>query len=216
MRDDLLLKRFQHAALRLRTRYGLDIDIEEYEKLCIAVANGAGVGKTVNDKGDWEVWVPFKEDMVCAAYKPSERLIATFFPRPPPLQGSPPQSLPDRVNAEIDQRSNVLASKIVESRVSKAVEAEVRNIRRRAETTTEGPLSTAEVRGADLKWFKNKITSVCDLLDAGQYKQARITAGALTDFRPNFHPTEADDNGEHMFKRLMEEHKLPAMWTEEK
>lgn len=86
--EDRAARRIYHLAhciMRMRHRYGLDLDAEGYDTLCSQFEKGKALGVREDDKRNREGWLQFKGSWVCVSYIPSLRLIGTIMPSPPPL-----------------------------------------------------------------------------------------------------------------------------------
>lgn len=98
--DKIRSYRYLHANMRLRTRYGIEIPFEKYTELCDMFKRQSPkiIGLRTNELGDREGWVQVKGVWVCAHYKVSQNLIATFMPAPPPLEipATPPATPPEQ------------------------------------------------------------------------------------------------------------------------
>lgn len=83
--------RYLHCNMRLRTRYGLEMSIEEFRELCDLFKRRNVVNLRTTELGDLEGWVNLRGTWVCGHFKPREGFIASFMPAPPPapiLDGS--------------------------------------------------------------------------------------------------------------------------------
>jgi hypothetical protein len=69
--------------MRLRFRYGVELSLDEYRKLCNRFKERSIANVRFNHMGDIEGWVEIKGVWVCAHFKVAEGLIASFMPAPP-------------------------------------------------------------------------------------------------------------------------------------
>jgi hypothetical protein len=77
--------RYMHCNMRLRTRYGLEMDIDEYRRLNELFRTKQVINLRTSETGDLEGWVKLRDTWVCGHYKIRENHIASFMPAPPPL-----------------------------------------------------------------------------------------------------------------------------------
>lgn len=73
-----------HCIMRMKHRYGLDLNAEDYDGLCKQFSKGEAIGVREDDKRHREGWLQFKGTWVCLSYIPSLKLIGTVMPCPPP------------------------------------------------------------------------------------------------------------------------------------
>jgi hypothetical protein len=74
------LYRYTHVNMRLRHRYDMEIDFDEYKQLCERVKNKEYTNPRTLSTGEIEAWIQLKGQWVCFCYKPREGLVATVLP----------------------------------------------------------------------------------------------------------------------------------------
>src|ERR1035437_7744964 len=92
-----------HCIMRMKHRYGLDMDAEGYDALCKQFEAGEALGVREDDKRHREGWLQFKGTWVCLSYTPSLRLIGTVMPCPPPLVLEELAKRPKKVEVQQNQ-----------------------------------------------------------------------------------------------------------------
>lgn len=124
-----------HCIMRLRHRYGLNMDATDYDAFCEQFRKGDVQGARPDDKGHIEGWIRFKDTWVCMSYIPSSRLVGTIMPCPPPLVSEElakkaaksaaqptvaPAWLKDerRINQQIGERAKKMAYTLYEQAMS--------------------------------------------------------------------------------------------------
>lgn len=150
--------RYLHCNMRLRARYGLEMDIDEYRTLNQLFQKRKVENLRANDTGDLEGWVLLRGTWVCAHYKVREGLIATFMPEPPPK----PVQIGDKVhNAKSAQRHQQ--------------HLEVLEAQR-------------QVRELDIKWFKTQAHTVKALVRDMFLGDALTLLDTMIAQKKNAHP----------------------------
>jgi hypothetical protein len=76
---------YAHANMRLRTRFGMEITIDEWDRLGAIFQSGKVLGAVKNHVGDVEGWVKVNETLVCCYYSTKHMCVKTFYAPPPPL-----------------------------------------------------------------------------------------------------------------------------------
>jgi hypothetical protein len=134
--------RYLHCNMRLRTRYGLEIDIDEYRRLNELFQRREVINLRETSTGDLEGWIPLRGIWVCGHYKSREGRIASFMPVPPP------------------------APEIIENRVVDAKSAQKH--RQHMETLQ----AQRELKELDVRWYKTRAHEVKSLIQAGHLDDA--------------------------------------------
>ncbi len=193
--QDWVAYRFAHANMRLRDRYGVEMTREKFEYLS---ANFSNVAQDIrkNGRGDFEGWVEVQAGIwACAAYKPSQGLIGTFFPCPPPRLGRSAKSTPDTDDAlekmtararGAERELSKAASRVAElergprqqpptPNASKPLDEPERAELARLRRITIGPGSYANVH----RWTRRRLSVVAELLKEGRSVAALLLADGL-------------------------------------
>ncbi len=76
---------YAHANLRLRTRYGMEITINEWYRLGQMFRRGQVNDARKNHIGDLEGWVLVNDVAVCCYYSNRHGCVKTFYAPPPPM-----------------------------------------------------------------------------------------------------------------------------------
>lgn len=124
-----------HCMMRMRHRYGLDMDAADYDSFCDAFASGKAQSCRTDSHGRVEGWLQFKGTWVCMSYLPAERFVGTVMPCPPPLvleeaarhaarSAAKPAATPawlrdeEEVNRRVSERAKSMAYSLFEGAVN--------------------------------------------------------------------------------------------------
>jgi DNA-binding transcriptional MerR regulator len=199
-RQDREARRFDHAQLRLRARYGLELELADYRHLCELFRERRVTGERINHRGDIEAWVRFHGTWLCAIYNPGDGLIVTFLPAPPPLvvEEQLAQALKEereRMERRIVEAAHRHADSIVRSRLASL------------ETALQHPGREdflAKLKASDVAWFKRTMLRAAELIRSGAVPMAVRLLEAAAAFPKTFHPGQHQVEAEERLRSHMQ------------
>jgi hypothetical protein len=207
-RERLVRYRYLHCRMRLQERYGLELDEDEYQKLCRKFANQEWPGAWRTDTGAMEAWIEFQGKLVCAHYRPNERLITTF--QKPPTEE--PAALKEaaepkaarqakeisrllKLNEELQRRCGLLPEdRSKES--AEQLEGQVQTLRQQI-TQLQQQRVTVNQLDREIGWYKQRVNDAIAFLKDGQPLQGVAVLEALVGlpkrFRSQLDPGKATE-----------------------
>lgn len=137
---------YAHANLRLRTRYDMEITIEEWYRLGQMFRRGQVHGARKNHVGDIEGWVLVGDVPVCCYYSEQHQCVKTFYAPPPPL---PTTAI------------GVKAKKLAPPKPPPTPEQEVKKDKKEFNLRVQHAVQENAVYRRDLSWFKRMLITFC-------------------------------------------------------
>lgn len=157
--------RYLHCNMRLRTRYGLEMDIDEYRSLNELFRRRQVTNMRQTETGDLEGWVQLRDTWVCGHFKSREGHIASFMPAPPPM----PETVEGRV---LDLKSAQKHRQHME-----ALEAQ------------------RQLKELDVKWFKTRAHEAKLLIQSGHLDSAIQVLDDMASRKRGAHPGICEEVG---------------------
>jgi hypothetical protein len=121
---DVFHDAYMHSAMRLRTRYSIDLTFEEWKKISDNFLTKAQA-LTKNHVGDYEGWIKIRGEWVAAYYNTKRKCIKTFYARPPDFNigGVPLSEIRDALEAKknFDKEARSKDLKWVKSKIEEAL-----------------------------------------------------------------------------------------------
>ncbi len=174
---------YAHSNMRLKTRFNMEVTIEEWHRIGGLFRNGMVEGARKNHVGDVEGWVNFSKRTGC---------VKTFYASPPPMPGAPPPTKEERET--IDALKAKLISQEAQIRHLGDIVADMQSEQHAKKKARADALVATSFAKQDLKWFK----SMHDLLIIRQRRHlsARelwLAAKVLNAIPNNMHPGKDPD-----------------------
>ncbi len=167
---------FAHANMRLRTRYGIEMSMQEWEHLnrMFAQSSPKIVNPRKNHVGDVEGWVEIGDVWVCAYWSVQRGTVSTFFARPPDIAAAPPKPAP---------KPAPIVQVVCDCEKHKVRGELVAKANQRARIATD-----------DVAWFKARCIDIARVVNAGAVDDAADMLSALGAIPKTISPTgqEAD------------------------
>lgn len=145
--------------MRLRTRYGMEMDIDEYRALNELFRARKVINLRTTEQGDLEGWVQLRGTWVCGHFKIREERIASFMPSPPPM---PVEVTPGHV---VDAKS-------------------AQRHRQHLEVLTE----QRKIKEADCAWYKGRMHEAKQAILQGRHDDALQILDDAASRKKSSHP----------------------------
>lgn len=185
--------RFLHCNMRLKARYGIEMDLDEYREMNKTFKLRNVLGLRENQLGDYEGWLKVKGVWVCGHYKVREGFIATFMPVPP-LEVMRDILAMRQETPHLDPE--VLAKQVADSIGERRIKEEAK-VRQKAtlvashHTHIETLIIAVRRWKKDVSWFKRKMGEAKLLLREGKAQEAYDLLDKEAGRAKNEHPGES-------------------------